>query len=518
MIRYLPNSSNREISLKQQEAIMKSTVTFGSILFLLATTFVAGRYSGPFRRNDHGTVRRILYYVDPMHPSYRSDRPGIAPDCGMALEPVYEGEDPAVKLQLAVGSVYVSPEKQQLIGLRVEIVARNSGARLIRTTGRVEADDNRVYRLTAGTEGWVQSLENNPSGAIVKRNELLATFYSRELRNAQQAYLGSLTTLDRLRGPNGREMDDAAHGGDANLHINEEQLRSLGMGDSQIKALARTREVTRDITLVSPVDGVVLSRDLSPGQRFDRGTEFYRIADLSKLWIIADIFSDEAQWYRPGTKVRVTVHELGKTLYATVSKFPPLFNPASRTLSLRLEAGNPDLSLSPKMFVDLEFSTPAPRGLSVPEGALLDSGLQKIVYVETRDGVFEPKPVKTGAAYGGRVTITRGLSEGDRVVISGNFLVDSESRMRSPSMVSTLKPAGIRKGESEGAVRDPVYGMSLDRKNRQSKGKIKTYRGESFLFCSDRYLRKFQQHPASYANADLSSSTSPLRKSSLGDD
>jgi RND family efflux transporter MFP subunit len=497
---------------------MKTPLIFTSALVLSAAAFVAGRYSGTFRGNGHVAIRRVLYYVDPMHPSYRSDKPGIAPDCGMPLVPVYEDEDPAAKLQLAQGAVFVSPEKQQVMGLQVETVARNSGSRLIRTTGRVEADDNRVYRLTAGTEGWVQSLENSPAGAIVKKNELLATFYSRELRNAQQAYLGSLTTLDRLRGPNGREMDDAAHGGDASLHINEEQLRSLGMGDTQIKALARTREVTRDITLISPVDGVVLSRDLSPGQRFDRGTEFYRIADLSKVWIIADIFGDEAQWYRPGARVRVTVRELGKTLYAIVGKFPPLFNPASRTLSLRLETDNPDLSLSPKMFVDLEFSTPAPRGLSVPEDALLDRGLQKIVYVETSDGVFEPKPVQTGAAYGGRVTMTSGLSEGDRIVTAGTFLVDSESRMRWSTLISSDITLKSNKTKNESAVRDRVCGMSLEGKKAQSSGKTEMYHGETFLFCSDKGRKKFQENPARYADGKLGSSTSTPQRESRRDD
>ena len=433
---------------------MKKPIVYGSMLVLAAATFVAGRHSVRFSGDDHTAAKRVLYYVDPMHPSYHSDKPGIAPDCGMALEPVYDGDDLAAKLQLPAGGVSISPEKQQLIGVRVETVARNSGSRLIRTTGKVEADDNRVYRLTAGTEGWVQSLENNPAGAIVKKNELLATFYSRELRNAQQAYLGSLTTLERLRGVN-HEMDDSNHASDASLRINEEQLRSLGMGDSQIKALARTREVTHDITLTSPVDGVVLSRDLSPGQRFDRGTEFYRIADLSKVWIIADIYGDEAQWYRPGAKVRVTVRELGKTLYATVGKTPPLFDPASRTLSLRLEADNPGFQLRPNMFVDLEFSTPAPPGLAVPAEAVLDSGLQKIVYVETSDGVFEPKPVQIGTAYSSRVTITRGLNEGDRVVTSGNFLVDSESRMRSSALVSSSSTRDVSQEASQVAPHDP---------------------------------------------------------------
>jgi membrane fusion protein, copper/silver efflux system len=469
-------------------------IAAGTLVFAMAA-FVAGRYSKPSGGHQQAGARRILYYVDPMHPSYHSDKPGIAPDCGMALEPVYEGDDPAAKVQLAANAVSISPEKQQLIGVRVEVVQKDSGTHQLRTTGRVEPDDNRVYRLTAGTEGWVQSLENNPAGAIVKKNELLATFYSREFRNAQQAYLGSLATEDRFR--SSHENEEPSRGIDNSLRLNEEQLRSLGMGVPQIKALARTRDITHDITLTSPVDGVVLARDISPGQRFDRGMEFYRIADLSKVWIVADVFGDEAQWYRPGARVQATVRELGKTLNATVGKTPPFFDPASRTLSLRLEAGNPGLELRPGMFVDLEFTTPAPRGLSVPEDAVLDSGMRKIVYVETSDGVFEPTPVQLGASFGDRVIITGGLNEGDRVVTAGNFLIDSESRMRPATLVASDVQGGM---QTPMEARDPVCGMHLDAKKAHAGGQTQDFRGETYLFCSDRCRRKFQQDPDRYVS------------------
>jgi len=412
---------------------MKKWAAVGCFLVLVLAAFLTGRHISPSRADEGFHSRRILYYVDPMHPAYKSDKPGIAPDCGMALEPVYEGEFPAAKLQLSPGAVSMATDKQQLIGVRVETVVKNSGSRLMRTTGRVEADDNRVYRLMAATDGYVQSLENNPAGTIVKKDELLATFYSREFRNAQQAYLGSLASVERIRPL--REPDEQNRTSDASLRINEEQLRALGMGEPQIKELAKTRQTDRNIRVVSPVEGIILSRSVSPQQRFEKGAEFYRVADLSKVWIIADIFGGELQGLRPGTRVRVTVRELAKTLYATVTQNPPLFDPASRTLKLRLEADNPGFVLRPDMFVDLDFTSKAPAGVSVPEDAILDSGLQKIVYVEASDGVFEPRPVEIGAAYGDRVTITRGLAEGERVVTSGNFLIDSESRLRSAAVV-----------------------------------------------------------------------------------
>lgn len=488
---------------------MNKPATVGSVVVLSLAAFVAGRYSGTPKSTGHPSSKRVLYYVDPMHPAYRSDKPGIAPDCGMALEPVYEGDDPAGKLQLAAGAVSISSDKQQLIGLRVEAVEKNSGTRLIRTTGRVEADDNRVYRLTAATEGWVQSLENNPAGTMVKKNELLATFYSREFRNAQQAYLGSLASVERLRST--RREEDPNKSNDANLKLNEEQLRALGMGEPQIKELVNTRQTTRDIAVVSPTDGIVLARNISPQQRFDKGTEFYRIGDLSKIWIIADIFGEsELYGLRPGTRVRVTVRELGKTIYATVSDNPPLFDPASRTLKLRLEANNPGYQLRPDMFVDVEFTAKAPAGISIPEEAVLDSGMHKIVYVETSDGVFEPRAVEIGTTYGDRVTITRGLAEGERVVTSGNFLIDSESRMRSSAVVSSGVKQEARQHSTNRAVatRDPVCGMPLDSGKLHSSFRRETYRGETYVFCSEKCQKKFQQDPAKYVGEKLGSTAS----------
>ena len=410
---------------------MKKPAILALFLLFTAIVFSAGRYTSRTPSDAQASTRRILYYVDPMHPAYRSAKPGIAPDCGMDLVPVYDNDNLADKVQLPVGAVAVNPNQQQLIGLRLETVKKSSGSHVIRTTGRLEAEDNRVFRLTAATEGWVQSLEDNPVGSIVKKHELLASFYSREFRNAQQAYLGALSSSERVKSTSAPDDPNSI------LRTNEEQLHALGMGDPQIKELARRRQTTRDISVVSPVDGIVLARNISPEQRFEKGAELYRIADLSKMWIVADIFDDQARFLHPGRKVKVTVRETSKILFATVSNNPPLFDPASRTFKLRLEADNPRMKLLPDMFVDLEFLAEAPVGISVPAEAVLDSGLRKIVYLQTADNIFEQRPVEVGTAFGDRITITRGLSPGDRIVSSGNFLLDSESRIRNNTLHTT---------------------------------------------------------------------------------
>lgn len=486
---------------------MNKPAAVGSLVVLALGAFIAGRFSGGSSTKNQPSSKRILYYVDPMHPAYKSDKPGTAPDCGMALVPVYEGVDPSAKLQLPAGAVSITPEKQQLIGVRVEAVERNSGSRVVRTTGRVAPDDNRVYRLMAGTDGWIQSLQDSPAGTVVKKDQVLATFYSREFRNAEQAYLGSLASIDRVKGV--RE-DEQGRVNDSSIRINEEQLRTLGMDVPQIRELAKTRQITADIKIVAPVDGIVLFRSISPEQRFEKGTEFYRVADLSKVWIVADVLSDETSALRPGTKATVLIRELSKTVTATVSDSPPLFDATSRTLKLRLETDNPGMFLRPDMYVDVEFRTPAPPGMSIPAEAVLDSGMQKIVYVETSDGVFEPRPVELGTSFGNRVTVKHGLAEGDRVVTAGNFLIDSESRMK-PAALRTVKekqnvaaPASTLAHDA-GMTRDPVCGMALDKDKTPAGGLTETYRGETFVFCSDKCHKKFLQDPAKYLEGKLRS-------------
>jgi RND family efflux transporter MFP subunit len=396
------------------------------VLLVAVVAFAAGYI---IHGNKPVEAKRVLYYVDPMHPSYRSDKPGIAPDCGMALVPVYEGDRLADQLQLAPNTVFIDGGVQKLTGVRVETVTKTSGAEMIRTTGRVEPDQNRLYRVTAATEGWVRSLGDNAAGTMVKKGEVLGTYFSFELRGVEAGYIGALQVgqQDKVK--------------QTNLRISEDQLRSLGMSDEQIHEIEKTHEYVSDIKIVSPVDGYVISRSITLQQRFQTPAEFYSIADISKIWIVADVYSDQTASLPPGTRALVTVPGLNRTFSAVVSNSLPLFDPVSRTLKVRLEADNPGLVLRPDMFVDVEFKAAAPGNVSVPAEAVIDSGQRKVVYVETGTDLFEPRPVELGAAYDGRVVVLHGLQAGDRVVTSGTFLIDSESRMRSTSSQSSSQNA-----------------------------------------------------------------------------
>ena len=235
----------------------------------------------------------------------------------------------------------------------------------------------------------------------------------------------------RCRGRSRDRSRTAPRGADAGIERMADGLRNLGVSTSQLREMAKRRELVQDIRVESPVDGFVLKRNVSPGLRFDRGFEFYRIADLNRVWILADVYRDQLPFIRRGASARITSTEVSRALTATVSASEPIFDEATLTLKVRLEAANPNLALKPGMFVDVEFPVDLPPALVVPADAIVDSGLRKTVFVECGDGNFVPRVVETGWRIGGDVQVTKGITAGERIVISGTFLVDSESRMKA---------------------------------------------------------------------------------------
>jgi RND family efflux transporter MFP subunit len=206
----------------------------------------------------------------------------------------------------------------------------------------------------------------------------------------------------------------------------------MGMSQDQIEAVARTKAILPLVSLVAPASGFIVWRNVSADQRFEKGADFYRIVDLNRVWILADIFESDAAAVQPGTLARLCLpHAPGTSLMARVSDTVPQFEATTRTLKVRLEADNSGLTLKPDMYVDLQLSRRLSPGLSVPIEAVLDSGLRKVVYVECGSGCFEPRQVQTGWQSGGRAQIVSGLSAGERIVTTGNFLLDSESRMQT---------------------------------------------------------------------------------------
>jgi Cu(I)/Ag(I) efflux system membrane fusion protein len=465
---------------------------FGVIIALLS--FLAG---GLFQKTrltggSDPSERKILYYIDPMHPSYKSDKPGIAPDCGMKLEPVYAdgaGVSAPTETSAAPGTVKISSDRQQLIGVKVATVEKRAVSQTIRMLGRVAVDETRVYRINATVDGWITKTSPMATGGLVKKDEVLAGFYSSEIQPVQTTYIYTLNSNDRVGKQDlslpGREAQLLQF--DNSLKQQRENLMNLGMGTPQIEEMNRTREYQQNIDIISPAEGIILLRNVSLGLRFEKGYELYRIADLSHVWILADVFENEAQFLTPGITAKVTLPNQNLTFTAKVSNAVPQFDLASRTLKLRLEVDNPNIVLKPDMFVDVEFPVKYEPGIAVPVDAVVDTGLRKIVFVDKGNGTFEPRRVQTGWRRGGLVEITRGLMDKERIVVAGTFMIDSESRMQAAAM-----------GIYDEGVMDPVCGMYIDEKKARASGRTMKFGADTFYFCSPECMQDFMKNPRRY--------------------
>jgi Cu(I)/Ag(I) efflux system membrane fusion protein len=467
---------------------MTRTLKVFLLSLALLAAFAAGTMLNGRSTQAGGGERRVLYWHDPMHPEYRSDKPGIAPDCGMQLEPVY-ADSPATgaatRRALPTGAVHIPAEKQQVIGVRVAAVEQSAAQQEVRTVGRIAVDERRIFRIAAATSGWIVEAMPNSVGTVVEKNDTLATFYAREFLGAQQAFFYALDARDRFNAQNAGNAQMAAT--NTQIQAATDTLQALGMSTAQIEELSRKRDKVNTIAIRAPASGFILSRNVSPGQRFDNGTELFVIGDLRRIWVLADMFQYEANFIRAGQIVHVTLPHQGREFKGRVSEVLPQFDPTTRTLKVRIEVDNADYALRPDMFVDVQFPLNLPRALTVPSDAVLDSGLRKTVFVDVGDGYFEPRRVETGWRFGDRVQILRGVMAGERVVTSGNFLIDSESRMKAAA-------AGIR-GEPE---RDLVCGMDVDAARAKAAGRTSQHDGKAYYFCSDHCKKQFDADPAKY--------------------
>jgi Cu(I)/Ag(I) efflux system membrane fusion protein len=422
-------------------------------------------------------------------PSRQADRPGHAagqrdtPPAGFDRQPESDLSD------TPPGTVAISPERRQAIGVKVEQVAKKPYTHTVRLLGRVAPDETRTYFINATIDGWVTRTYPNTTGSFVKKNETLAAFYSPEFLSAGQALLFALDSMDRVR-TTGQESE-GQKGQMAQFKINLQQyrdsLRNLGMGDLQIEEMIRTRRYMENVNVTSPADGIILVRNVSLGQRFEKGTELYRIADIGRVWILADAYQADADAFVPTAVAKATHPQQKRTFEAQVSSVPPVFDPATRTLKVRLEADNPGYLLRPEMFVDVELSIERPAAIVVPADAVLATGLRTTVFVERGNGYFEPREVESGRRVRGMVEITAGLTEGERIVTSGNFLIDSESKL-------SLAAQGMQAAQA----RDPVCGREISPRKAEKAGLAVGHGGRTYYFESEACRQQFQKDPQRY--------------------
>ena len=483
------------------------------IAVALAASYGLGRHNS---RSQAGSQigRHVLYYVDPMHPNYKSSKPGIAPDCGMQLKPVFaediKNAPAALSLEeLPPGAVSIDGATQRLLGIRLAPVEKRGSNRIIRVVGRVVPEDTRVYRINSGVDGFIQETYNDSVGARVKKDQKLATYYSPEFLSVASGFLAANERVPGATGSDGNRTmpfpGALSKQGVSSIQGYTDRLRNLGMSDVQIKRIADSRQLPESIDVVAPADGFILAKNITAGQHFDRNMEFYRIADLGRMWVVAEVDEQEAATMRPGGLANITLGGEGRQLKARITDSLPQSEVGGGTVKLRLEVENPGFKLRPEMLVDVELPVRLPPGITVPLDALVDSGVQTRVYVEHGEGVFEPRDVETGWRYGDQVEIRKGVQPGERVVVAATFLVDSESRLKSPAPIppparTKDNPAGASMHTAAGKMAiDPTCGMQVDPIKAANSGNSLAYHGNTYYFCSKKCKEKYQDNSAGAA-------------------
>lgn len=371
-------------------------------------------------------ARKILYYRNPMGLPDTSPTPKKDP-MGMDYIPVYADEqdrEPA-----AANQVRISPEKIQKLGVRTEAASLRDLDRLIRAAGRVEADERRTYAISPKFEGYIERLHVNASGQAVGKGQPLFEVYSPELVSAQREYAIAVQGIERLKDAEDSSQDGMRQLAESSLA----RLRNWDISEEQIKALARSGQARRTLTLRSPVNGIVTGKTAVQGMRFMPGETLYQITDLASVWVIADVFEQDIAWVKPGARARIKINAYPDQRFeGRISYVYPTLNAATRTIPVRIELPNPGRLLKPGMFAQIELPVAgAGAVLTVPNSAIIDSGTRQIALVEVQEGRFEPRELRLGARGDERVEVLAGVREGERVVVAANFLIDAESNLQA---------------------------------------------------------------------------------------
>lgn len=375
-------------------------------------------------------------FLCPMHPEVSSDRPARCPKCGMDLVPGGDAasipavHNPAPAEATAVHvAVEVSPQGLRLAGVQTAPAARERLIRTIRAVGTVTADETRIRHVHTKVPGWVETLQVNFTGQYVSKGQPILSIYSQELLATQEEYLRARETARRF---SASELPEVRKGGEELATAARRRLELFGVPEAFIDRLERTGQTERSVTLEAPVSGFVTMKGVFEGHQVDPSTELFTVADLSRVWVEADLYEYEVAVLRLGDRAKVTLpYDSATMLEGRIAFISPTIDPDTRALSVRLEFPNSGLKLKPGMFANVELEAEAVDGIVVPDSALIDTGERQIVFVGRGDGAFEPREVRVGARSEGKAQLLAGVAEGEQVVVRANFLLDSESRLRA---------------------------------------------------------------------------------------
>jgi len=371
-------------------------------------------------------AKKLLYYRNPMGLPDTSPTPKKDP-MGMDYIAVYVGG--ADEEQTPANQVKISTEKIQKLGVRSEAAQLRVLEKTVRAAGRVEPDERRLFTIAPKFEGYVERLHVNVTGQPVAKGQALFEVYSPELVSAQREYAVAVQGVAALKGASSQTQAGMQQLAQASLA----RLKNWDISDEQIKALTQSGATQRTLTFRSPVAGIVMEKKAVQGMRFMPGEVLYQVADLSHVWVIADVFEQDLGLVKNGAKAMVSINAYpDKTFSGRVTYVYPTLKAETRTVAVRVELANPGLLLKPGMFAQVELPVSAKgQVVTVPVSAVIDSGTRQIVLIEKGAGRFEPREVKLGARSDNYLEVRDGVKDGERVVVAANFLIDAESNLKA---------------------------------------------------------------------------------------
>jgi len=396
-----------------------------AVLVILAITLSGCR--------DQTAAAKPLYYRNPMDPKITSPVP-TKDSMGMDYVAVYaEASAPAVPAQAPSGvpgfaPVAMNEQELRLAGVQTAVAESQVLRRTLRAVGVVAPDETRVRHVHTKISGWIEKLYVNSMGQIVRAGQPLLAIYSPQILATQEEYLRTRETAGRFAASS---IPEVRRGGEDLLVATRRRLELFDVPQSLIARIEKTGKPERTVTLPAPVSGYVTGKEIFEGMEVQPGLDLLVITDLSRVWVEADFYENESRALTVGRTAAVTLpNDPGVHLTARIAYVYPTLDPQSRTLKARLELPNPKMILKPGMYVDVMPEIEATEGVVVPDSAVIDSGLRKVVFVE-KDGAFAPREVTVGGGADGKVIILSGLQPGEHVAVRANFLLDSESRLRA---------------------------------------------------------------------------------------
>lgn len=405
-------------------SIGRRTILLGIALFVLgaaAGSLIVSRYQSRKRSAPTAaTSPAIPQQSVPKASSAAVAMPGMSNP-----KNAYLGQAPAQ--DTVPGTVMLSPGSQQLIDVRYTEVRRADMKRTLRTVGLVQMDDEKISRVHVKVAGWIEKMYLDYVGRLVKKGQPLFSLYSPDLVSTEQEYLIALKGDQML---SQAPFKDAVSGADSILRATRDRLQFWDVTDAQIAKLKETRQVERTTTLYSPITGFVVTRNAYPQTYVTPETDLYEIADLSTIWVMVDIFEYEAPFVHVGQPASMQLSYFpGRTYRGRVAYVYPMLDPKTRTIKVRLEFQNPNFSLKPGMYADVQLTIDYGLQVVVSSEAVLNSGTKQIVFIAKPGGYFEPREIKVGDQFDGQYAVLAGLKPGEKIVASGNFLIDSESNL-----------------------------------------------------------------------------------------